>query len=79
MIRTPICPPLDIEQPIALGGMGSATSPPLVAAVSRAGGLGALGCRYQRPQQLPRLIEDALATTQINHVSSGRELWRANR
>jgi Dioxygenases related to 2-nitropropane dioxygenase len=33
MIRTPICDLLDIEHPIALGGMGSATSPALVAAV----------------------------------------------
>src|SRR3954465_2812680 len=52
MIRTPICDLLDIEHPIALGGMGSATSPPLVAAVSRAGGLGALGCHYQTPEQI---------------------------
>jgi NAD(P)H-dependent flavin oxidoreductase YrpB (nitropropane dioxygenase family) len=52
MIRTPICDLLDIEHPIALGGMGSATSPALVAAVSRAGGLGALGCHYLTPQQI---------------------------
>src|SRR5215469_11208946 len=52
MIRTPICDLLDIEHPIALGGMGSATSPELVAAVSRAGGLGALGCHYQTPEQI---------------------------
>jgi NAD(P)H-dependent flavin oxidoreductase YrpB (nitropropane dioxygenase family) len=52
MIRTPICSLLDIEHPIALGGMGSATSPELVAAVSRAGGLGALGCHYQTPDQV---------------------------
>jgi NAD(P)H-dependent flavin oxidoreductase YrpB (nitropropane dioxygenase family) len=52
MIRTPICDLLDIEHPIALGGMGSATSPALVVAVSRAGGLGALGCHYQSPDQI---------------------------
>ena len=52
MIRTPICDLLDIEHPIALGGMGSATSPALVAAVSRAGGLGALGCHYLTPNQI---------------------------
>ena len=46
MIRTAVCGLLDIEHPIALGGMGSATSPALVAAVSKAGGLGALGCHY---------------------------------
>jgi NAD(P)H-dependent flavin oxidoreductase YrpB (nitropropane dioxygenase family) len=52
MIRTPICKLLDIEHPIALGGMGSATTPELVSAVSRAGGLGALGCHYQTPEQV---------------------------
>jgi len=52
MIRTPICDLLGIEHPIALGGMGSATSPALVAAVSRAGGLGALGCHYLTPDQV---------------------------
>src|SRR5258708_30796509 len=52
MIRTLICDLLDIEHPIALGGMGSATSPALVAAVSRAGGLGALGCHYLTPDQI---------------------------
>jgi len=52
MIRTKICDLLDIEHPIALGGMGSATSPALVAAVSRAGGLGALGCHYLTPEQI---------------------------
>jgi NAD(P)H-dependent flavin oxidoreductase YrpB (nitropropane dioxygenase family) len=52
MIRTPVCDLLDIEHPIALGGMGSATSPALVAAVSRAGGLGALGCHSLSPEQI---------------------------
>jgi NAD(P)H-dependent flavin oxidoreductase YrpB (nitropropane dioxygenase family) len=52
MIRTRICDLFDIEHPVALGGMGSATSPALVAAVSRAGGLGALGCHYLTPQQI---------------------------
>jgi NAD(P)H-dependent flavin oxidoreductase YrpB (nitropropane dioxygenase family) len=52
MIRTPVCDLFDIEHPIALGGMGSATSPELVAAVSRAGGLGALGCHYLSPEQI---------------------------
>jgi len=52
MIRTPVCDLLDIEHPIALGGMGSATSPELVAAVSKAGGLGALGCHYLTPEEI---------------------------
>jgi len=52
MLRTPICDLLGIEHPVALGGMGSATSPELVAAVSNAGGLGALGCHGQTPEQV---------------------------
>lgn len=44
MIRTSICNILGIETPVLLGGMGSIYSPDLVAAVSNAGGLGAMGC-----------------------------------
>ena len=43
MIRTRTCDLLDIVHPIVLGGMGSATTAPLVAAVSNAGGFGTLG------------------------------------
>jgi NAD(P)H-dependent flavin oxidoreductase YrpB (nitropropane dioxygenase family) len=46
MLRTRVCELLGIEHPIALGGMGSVYSPPLVAAVSNAGGFGAMGCHY---------------------------------
>jgi NAD(P)H-dependent flavin oxidoreductase YrpB (nitropropane dioxygenase family) len=46
MIRTPFCDMMDIEHPVALGGMGSVYSPDLVAAVSNAGGLGAMGCHH---------------------------------
>lgn len=43
MIHTRICDLLGITHPIILGGMGSATTAPLVAAVSNAGGFGTLG------------------------------------
>ena len=43
MIHTRICDLLGIVHPIVLGGMGSATTAPLVAAVSNAGGFGTLG------------------------------------
>jgi NAD(P)H-dependent flavin oxidoreductase YrpB (nitropropane dioxygenase family) len=46
LIRTPFCDLMDVEHPIALGGMGSVYSPDLVAAVSNAGGLGAMGCHH---------------------------------
>src|SRR5215467_3528800 len=52
MIRTPVCDLLQIEHPIALGGMGSIYAPDLVAAVSNAGGLGAMGCHYLKPDQV---------------------------
>ena len=43
MIYTRICDLLDIVHPVVLGGMGTATTAPLVAAVSNAGGFGTLG------------------------------------
>ena len=43
MIHTRICDLLGISHPIVLGGMGNATTAPLVAAVSNAGGFGTLG------------------------------------
>src|SRR3970040_1382569 len=43
MIHTRICGLLGISHPIVLGGMGTATTAPLVAAVSNAGGFGTLG------------------------------------
>src|SRR5437763_2415165 len=52
MIQTPVCDVLQIDHPIALGGMGSVYAPELVAAVSRAGGLGAMGCHYLTPEQV---------------------------
>src|SRR5262245_21030218 len=52
MIRTPVCDLLQIDHPIALGVMGSVYSPELVAAVSGAGGLGAMGSHYLTPEQV---------------------------
>lgn len=49
MIRTPVCDLLGIERPIALGGMGSVNAPALTAAVSNAGGLGAMGVHALTP------------------------------
>ena len=37
MLRTRVCELLGIEHPIVMGGMGTGTSPELVAAVSSAG------------------------------------------
>ncbi len=72
MIRTPICDMLGIRYPVVQGGMGSATSPGLVAAVSNAGGFGTLGTTALRGEQIAdaaRAIREA--TDQpfgINHL-----------
>ena len=52
MIRTLVCDLLEIDHPIALGGMGSVYAAELVAAVSGAGGLGTMGCHYLTPEQV---------------------------
>ncbi|MEK9645660.1 MAG: nitronate monooxygenase family protein [Alphaproteobacteria bacterium] len=53
MIRTSICELLGIEYPIALGGLGGGfTQPEMVAAVSEAGGFGALGCHGMSAEQV---------------------------
>ena len=57
MIHTPVCDLLQIRHPIVLGGMAGATSVPLVAAVSNAGGLGTLGIARTPAEQIPKDIE----------------------
>jgi nitronate monooxygenase len=56
-LRTPICDLFGIEVPVVLAGMGGASSPELVAAVSNAGGLGVLGAAACGPDELRRWIE----------------------
>ena len=63
MIRTRICDLLEIEYPILLGGMGSVLAPVLVAAVSGAGGLGALGCSNMNADQVRKAAADIRALT----------------
>ncbi len=63
MIRTPVCDLFGIDHPIFLGGMGSIYSPSLVAAVSEAGGLGAMGCHRLSPQQIKEAAADIRGRT----------------
>ena len=63
MLRTRVCELLGIEHPIVLGGMGTGTSPQLVAAVSSAGGLGILGASRQSAEELARDAEAIRAAT----------------
>ena len=72
MIHTRICEFLGVTHPIVLGGMGSATSPALVAAVSNAGGYGTLGTSGMSGSQLTaavKSIRDATAKPfGVNHL-----------
>jgi nitronate monooxygenase/enoyl-[acyl-carrier protein] reductase II len=63
MIRTPLCELLGIDLPIVLGGMGTGTSPELVAAVSEAGGLGTLGLSARKAEEIPGVIAAVRALT----------------
>ena len=72
MIHTRVCDLLGVQHPIVLGGMGAATSPELVAAVSNAGGLGTLGTSAFRGEQITAAVEVIRRTTDkpfgINHL-----------
>src|SRR5688572_6835020 len=72
MIHTPICDFLKIKHPIVLGGMGSATSAKLVAAVSNAGGLGTLGTSVYNAEQIAAEVKAIRAATDkpfgVNHL-----------
>jgi NAD(P)H-dependent flavin oxidoreductase YrpB (nitropropane dioxygenase family) len=57
VLRTRVCELLGIQHPIVMGGMGTGTSPELVAAVSSAGGLGILGASRQSAEELAREAE----------------------
>jgi NAD(P)H-dependent flavin oxidoreductase YrpB (nitropropane dioxygenase family) len=72
MIHTQICELLDIVHPIVLGGMGTATSAPLVAAVSNAGGFGTLGTSAFNAASLDTEVASIRERTEkpfgINHL-----------
>lgn len=72
MIHTRICDLLEIVHPIILGGMGTATTAPLVAAVSNAGGFGTLGTSAFNAATLDKEIASILERTEkpfgINHL-----------
>src|SRR5215470_2109163 len=72
MIHTRICDLLHIAHPVILGGMGSATTAPLVAAVSNAGGFGTLGTSAFNATQLETEIDAIRERTEkpfgVNHL-----------
>ncbi|AQQ52016.1 NAD(P)H-dependent flavin oxidoreductase [Planococcus lenghuensis] len=57
-LKTDLCALLDINYPIIQAGMaGGSTTPELVAAVSRAGGLGTLGAAYMEPDAIHKAVD----------------------
>jgi nitronate monooxygenase len=64
-LHTPLCDLLGIRLPIIQAPMASASSPELVAAVSRAGALGSLGCAYTQPEAMQRDAEAVRAHTHL--------------
>src|SRR5688572_27551929 len=72
MLHTPVCDLLGIRHPVVLGGMGTATTPSLVAAVSATGGLGILSASHQSPDQQRAEIEEIRSLTDapfgLNHL-----------
>src|SRR5262249_18806128 len=62
-LHTRICELFNIDYPIALGGMSTATSPGLVAAVSNAGGVGTLGFSTPPADQVATAIGNVRALT----------------
>lgn len=56
-LQTALCRELGIEHPVFSVGFGMGAGPELVAAVSNAGGFGALGGDYLPPEQIPRTVE----------------------
>ena len=63
-IRTPLTELLGIAYPICLGPMGLISTPPLVAAVSEAGGLGIMGTAMFDGEGLRKAIRETRELTQ---------------
>lgn len=57
-LQTPLCSLLKIQHPILLAGMARASSAPLAAAVSNAGGLGTVGGLGYTPEQLAEMLTE---------------------
>ena len=83
MLRTPLCDLLDIDHPIILAPMGSATSAEFAAAASNAGGLGGIGTLNRPTAAIRRDLDAIRALTDrpfaVNHVpqSLDEEAFRA--
>lgn len=63
MRYNPLCRALNIEKPIIQGPMAWVATPPLVAAVSNAGGLGVLGVGFAPPEIITSQIQETKKLT----------------
>ena len=61
-MKTRLTDLLSIEHPVMLAGMGGVSYSALAAAVSNAGGLGALGCHYLTPEQFAAALSLGTST-----------------
>lgn len=72
MLKTRLCELLDIEHPIILAAMGSATSASFAAAASNAGALGSIGTLLRPPADIKRDLDMIGDLTQrpfaVNHT-----------
>ena len=77
-MKTRITELLGIKHPIIQGAMAWVSLPPLVAAVSNAGGLGILGASFMRPEELRESIREVKKLTQnpfaVNFMPENPEL-----
>lgn len=65
VIQTPLCQRLGIRLPIIQAPMPSASTPELVAAVSKAGALGSFGFAYTQPETMLREADAVRAQTHL--------------
>lgn len=73
-IQTPLCSLLKIQHPILLAGMARASSAPLAAAVSNAGGLGTVGGLGYTPEQLAEMLTELKAGLRDQSLPFGVDL-----
>ncbi|KAF9888731.1 hypothetical protein FE257_008306 [Aspergillus nanangensis] len=73
-IQTPLCSLLGIQYPVLLAGMAKASSAPLAAAVSNAGGLGTIGGLGYTPEQLSEMLTELKAGLRDKSLPFGVDL-----
>lgn len=73
-LQTPLCPLLNIQHPVLLAGMARASSAPLAAAVSNAGGLGTVGGLGYTPSQLSEMLTELKSLLRDPNLPFGVDL-----